>query len=251
MTQRMGDALHEELAEMSRSHWWYRGRRAVVMSVLDRWLGDRRSTSILEVGAGAGAMTVALAPRGQVTALEPHPGAREHCRVLASGVRVEPGGVDDLADLGPQTYDLVAAFDVIEHLADDVPALRALGERTRASGHLAITVPALDLLWGPHDEINGHYRRYTRRSLTDCIRAAGLRLDYVTYFNTLLFPPVLAVRLARRLVPSPRPPASDFSLPPRPLNALLTRIFASERHLLSRWPLPVGSSLLAIASPLQ
>ena len=84
---------------------------------------------------------------------------------------------------------LATAFDVIEHLDDDVAALAALGEKVGAGGHVVVTVPALPWLWSEHDNADDqHRRRYTRRTLEDSMTAAGLVVEHISYFNMLLLP---------------------------------------------------------------
>jgi SAM-dependent methyltransferase len=246
------DWLHDELAQMGIAHWWYRGRRTVLRSVFDTYLPDVRDRAILEVGAGTGSVTMLLVDYGSVTAVEPHPGALEACRASAPTAKMIEGGVDDLAslpDLAPGSFDVVGAFDVIEHLEDDIGALEAMRELLAPDGRLAITVPALDLLWGKHDVVNGHFRRYSRNLLIERLHRAGFTVDYVSYFNTILFPGVAGVRVARRVLHrEEREASSDFSMPPEAANNALTKLFGLEARVMRRRALPIGSSLVAIAS---
>lgn len=247
----MDSRLHDELDEMGVAHWWYRGRRRVLRAVLAAHLPPKAERSILEVGAGTGSVTMLLTDLGRVVAVEPHEVARQACSRHAPAATVVAGQVDDLADLPEvtdQRFDLVGAFDVIEHLADDVAAVRDLAAHLADDGRLVVTVPALQLLWGPHDVVNAHYRRYSRRLLVRRLTAAGLRVEFVSYFNTILFPPVALVRVARRLLPGTEAePSSDFTLPGRRVNDALTALFGLEARTIRRWPLPIGSSLVAVA----
>jgi len=110
---------------------------------------------------------------------------------------------------------------------------------------MVITVPAFGFLWSRHDERHHHRRRYTRRELLALVRAAGLRPVRASYFNSLLFLPIAGARILHNLLGLEG--GADEALPPRALNRLLGAIFASERHLLGRVPLPAGVSLLVIA----
>ena len=111
-----------------------------------------------------------------------------------------------------------------------------------------MTVPALPSLWGPHDEINHHLRRYPRSTLVGAVRGAGFGVERVTYFNTLLLPLGWLERsLARR---RPRPSAALW-LPPQPLNRALQWVFGLELHLLRWVDLPIGMSLLLVATPVD
>lgn len=247
----MDDALHDELAIMGVRHWWYRARRVVVRAVLEVHLPARADRRLLEVGAGTGSVTMLLTEFGTVTAVEPHPVALESCARIAPDAQLLRGDIGDLAhlvgDVEPR-FDVVAAFDVIEHVEDDIAALRALQPMLAPGGRLVLTVPALEMLWGPHDDVNGHYRRYSRALLVRNLRRAGYEVEYVSYFSTVLFPIVAAVRVGRRLLGlHPEELRSDFRLPPQPLNQALTRLFSLEGAWLARRPLPIGSSLIAVA----
>lgn len=148
------------------------------------------------------------------------------------------------------SFDLVTALDVVEHLDDDVAALREAWRVLRPHGHLLVTVPAHRFLWGDQDEVNMHKRRYVARELRERLSQAGFEIVRLTYLNALLFPPIAAVRLLRRLEHRLRPriPAqSDFRYPaPRPVNFALGALFGAERVILKRADIPFGVSILAL-----
>ena len=113
---------------------------------------------------------------------------------------------------------------------------------------LLATVPAYRWMWGPQDEISHHFRRYQRRELSGKIAASGLELRRITHFNTLLLPIIAGIRVARRLGPQ-REVRSDFRLTGgSAVNGFLAAVFSSEARLLARGNLPVGASILALAT---
>jgi SAM-dependent methyltransferase len=139
----------------------------------------------------------------------------------------------------------VTCLDVVEHTPDDRATLRELRRVTRPGGHVVITVPAHPLVWSAHDELNMHYRRYTRRTLKAAVRDVDLPVVRETYFNGLLLAPAAAVRLAQRL----RRPAegSDLERTPAALNHLLELPLAAEARLIARGGrVPAGMSLLVV-----
>ena len=152
--------------------------------------------------------------------------------------------------LAPAVFDVVLALDVLEHLDDDATALAEAARLLKPGGTLVVTVPALPSLWGAQDVVSHHRRRYTKRTLRGLFARAGLPAPEVTYFNTLLLPPLAAVRwLARARGPSTEPPSDFEKNRPGLANELLARVFALERHLLRHLSLPVGVSLLATLPP--
>lgn len=243
----MDPSLHHQFADIERSHWWFQGRRRIVASVLRRHLGPPEATArgVLDVGCGTGEMVDMLREFGSVTALDAAPEAVAYCRArFGDQVDVRLGDVPQSV-VGLGGYGLVSAFDVIEHLDDDGGALRCFVDALAPGGTLVVTVPAFGFLWGPHDELNGHRRRYTPRQLRAVLSSAGLVVDRVSCFNTWLFPVVAGVRAVRRhRSPEPR---SDFHMPPPIINRLLLRLMASEARVLGAVSLPVGVSILAVA----
>lgn len=182
---------------------------------------------------------------GRVDAVE----LDDDARALAterSGIAVLPGALPD--DLPPECdgYDMVVLLDVLEHVDLDRDALAALRRRLRPGGKLVLTVPAYPWLWSRHDETHHHHRRYTAGVLADRLAAAGYRVVNMSYFNTLLFPLIVAVRAVHRLLGID---AADDAMPPRPVNRMLRALFRCERHAIGRLRLPFGVSLAAVAEP--
>jgi SAM-dependent methyltransferase len=150
-----------------------------------------------------------------------------------------------LSGVPQKHYDLIGAFDVVEHVEDDRAALASIAERLKPGGKLVLTVPAHQWMWSAHDVVNHHKRRYSKRGLRRLLEESPLKLDTIGYFNSLLFPVAIAERLSSKLRGKDD---ADLTLPPAPLNTVLERIFAAERHLVGRLPLPPGLSLFAVAS---
>ena len=147
-----------------------------------------------------------------------------------------------------ESFDLVTALDVVEHIDDDLGALREMKRVLKPGGQLLLTVPAYRFLWGRQDDINLHKRRYVARELRGRLHAAGFVVERLTYMNSILFPAIAAIRLVRRVLPEPPKLESDFAFPaPQPLNVTLGAIFGSERHLLTRFDIPFGVSIMALA----
>jgi SAM-dependent methyltransferase len=149
------------------------------------------------------------------------------------------------------TFDLVTVLDVIEHLDDDVSALREMRRVLAPGGHILVTVPAHRFMWGDQDEVNMHKRRYVAAELRDRLTASGFEVLRVSYMNALLFPPIAIIRLLRRLQRRLRPATeqrSDFRFrTPGPLNVLLARVFGAEAPIVRRMNIPFGVSILALA----
>jgi SAM-dependent methyltransferase len=200
---------------------------------------------ILDAGCGSGRNMVELARHGTVTGVELS--QTSVCLARERGVgEVIEGSVLDMP-FSADSFDLAASLDVIEHLEDDLGALRELRRTVTPGGSLLVTVPAYPWLWSGHDEINHHFRRYTRRSLQSVAEQAGWEQVRTTYFNSLLLPAAIILRVLDRLSTKTTESSLDLWVPPRPLNWLLERPLALEASLIARGGrIPAGLSLLAV-----
>lgn len=228
-------------------HWWFVGRRAIFLRVLDRHV--RQSThavAVLDFGCGTGAFLTDLERFGPVSAVDGDEAAVAFChqRGHAEARHVAAGTPLPFADA---SFDLVTTLDVIEHIENDVAALRELHRVIRPGGLLLVAVPAFMFLWGDQDEISHHFRRYTDASLRRSLQSAGFVVEHSSYFNTWLFAPIAAVRVTRRMIRRPSAQNTDFDIGPARLNGVLSRLLASEAGPVSRTRLPFGVSLLALA----
>jgi SAM-dependent methyltransferase len=225
-------------------HWWYRGRRTVLDVVIAR-LGLPQRARILDAGCGSGRNMVELARRGTVTGIELSETSVALARQRDVG-EVVAGSVLEMP-FAEDSFDLAVSLDVIEHLEDDLGALRELRRTVAPGGSLLVTVPAYQWLWSGHDEINHHHRRYTRRSLQRVAEQAGWRQTRTTYFNSLLLPVAIVLRVLDRVSTKTTESSLDLWVPPEPLNWLLERPLALEAALIKRGGrIPAGLSLLAV-----
>lgn len=240
----MERVVYQQMADLDQQHWWYRARREVLAALIRREVQPPANARILEIGCGTGHNLAMLAEFGSVEALELDDEARSMAETRLRA-KVMSAPLPELAGVPERAYDMIGAFDVIEHIADDTAALASIARRLKPGGKFVITVPAHQWMWSAHDEVNHHQRRYSKSSLKRLIEDSPLKLEKVGYFNSLLFPLAVAERLASKLRGKQD---IDVRLPPRPLNAALERGFAAERHLIARLPLPPGLSLFAVAS---
>lgn len=235
-----------EYRDLEQWHWWFVGRRRILETILRREIPSSLARDMLSVGSGPAEglewLLQFAARDGVVTGLDIDPahgaGVPDRVRFVAGTLEAVP--------FASASFDVVLALDVLEHMEDDLAALREAIRLLKADGLLIITVPALPFLWGRQDIVSGHWRRYTRKSITSLLRRAGLVHYKITYFNTLLFPVVSAIRAGRRLLGTAGLARSDFAdARPGVLNNALCWLFSLERYFVFGIPMPVGISLLA------
>lgn len=241
----MDRVVYDRMAAHDSTHWWYRARRDILADYLSRFGDLPAGARVLEIGCGTGHNLSMLAAFGTVDAIEIDPAAR----AIAAERLGRPVGAAPLPGLPgvPRGhYHLIAVLDVVEHIEDDVAALKAMADCLAPGGRILITVPAHRWMWSAHDVVNHHHRRYSKATLTRAIAAAGLKPEKLGYFNSLLFPLAAGARLLGRLAGRDD---SDDSPPPAPVNALFERIFRLERHLVGRVPMAPGVSIVTLAMP--
>ena len=240
----MERVVYQQMAELDDRHWWYRARRQILAELIRREAQPPGNAQILEIGCGTGHNLAMLAAFGHVDGLELDEEARELSEKRL-GRKVMSSPLPELAEVADRHYDLIGAFDVIEHIENDQAALASIARKLRPGGKFVMAVPAHQWMWSAHDVVNHHQRRYSKRALRALIEGSPLELVKIGYFNSLLFPLAIAGRALSKLRGQEN---ADVVLPPAPLNAALETVFAAERHLVGRLPLPPGLSLFAVAS---
>lgn len=243
-------ALHAELEER---HWWFCGRRKILLTLVRGVVPRGAGAAVLDVGCGTGANLAALARDYDCVGVDTSPDAIRLARQRFPGVRfVEGVAPTDVAD-DVARASMILFMDVLEHVRDDVALFSSVLAGAPAGAHALVTVPAEPALWSEHDESFGHYRRYTAGRLAELWRGQPLTLRLLSPFNARLYPAVKLVRSLGRL----RRRASgaggtDLSLPPGPLNRALEAVFAGEAGRLREAldgrarPYARGVSLLAL-----
>jgi SAM-dependent methyltransferase len=241
----MDARLYDELYRVEQDHWWFRARREIVWSLVRRYMNGtpNRRLKICELGCGTGGNLAAVADWHDVVGVECSPQALEYAR-RRLGDRVSRGRLPHDVDLPSDTYDVVLLTDVLEHIEDDAGSAKKALRLLRPGGIVVATVPAYQWLYSPRDSQHHHFRRYSKRRFRDLWSAPNTRTLLLSHYNSLLFPPAAAARLASKLVS--RNMAGDLHVPPRPLNNLLAQIMRSEANLLGRVPMPFGLSLVAV-----
>jgi SAM-dependent methyltransferase len=234
-----------QYSDLEKWHWWFRGRRKILESVLRPRLGACESRNILSVGCGPSDGLKWLLPfsgkAGKVVGLDVD---STHGRDAPAQIEFVFGALQD-APLADASFDLVLALDVLEHLDDDVAGLKKIVSLIKPGGLLLLTVPALPSLWGGQDVVSEHRRRYTKRSLRRLFDGLNLQDYQVKYFNTILFPLAAPIRWSRRAFGLDDRPRSDFdSNQPGLVNDILAWAFGVESSFINHASMPIGLSLL-------
>jgi SAM-dependent methyltransferase len=236
------------MREVEDSHWWFAGRRRILESFVARIVSDLSLPKgarprILDVGCGTGANLEMLARFGDVEGVDVSEDALSFCR--ARGLAKVQCGAAESLPYADETFDLVTALDVVEHLDDDAAGLREARRVLKPDGRVLLFVPAFMWLWGVQDDVSHHRRRYTLPQLRASVERAGLSVERATYANLTFFAPILAGRLLMRALKLR--PATENKINVPALNGALGRFFGAEAFWLRRLNFPFGVSAVIVA----
>jgi len=225
-------ALH---AEMEDRHWWFQGRRQIVRRLAHHVVRPGAGRTVVDVGCGTGASVAEMSRDYRTVGIEPSDSAVALARQrFPSHEFIHGHAPRDLGELAG-TADLFLFMDVLEHIPDEIALLSQTVEAAHPGAHILITVPADPELWSEHDVTHRHYRRYVLESFQEIWRGLPVSVRLLSYFNARLYPIVrLARMLSRKRGRSAGAGSTDLSVPPGPVNRLLTRIFAGEGNALVR-----------------
>jgi SAM-dependent methyltransferase len=246
----MDKNYYKKYYTLEREHWWFSARAEILMSHIRRIFANRTDLTILNVGAATGYSSELLEQFGTVTSIEFDEDCYEFTRDVVK-IPIQQGSILDL-DFPDNTFDLVCAFDVIEHVEDDRLAVSEMRRVAKSGGVMFVSVPAFMFLWSEHDVVNHHFRRYRSKILRGLFSACDVPIFH-SYFNFWLFFPIAGVRIIMRLftkkhLAKPEDAQSDFDnfKSGGLVNMLLKNIFFSENLFLKQFiPLPVGVSILS------
>jgi SAM-dependent methyltransferase len=238
-------SAHEYLAEAARDNFWFVARNALITWALQKYAPP--FASYLEVGCGTGYVLEGVKnafPDATYTGSEIYTSGLKYAAKQLPGVNFVQ--LDARRIPYRKAFDVIAAFDVIEHIEEDEEVLDNLRLALADSGALLLSVPQHPWLWSKVDELAHHKRRYTIRELHDKLSAAGFRVVFSTSFVCLLLPAMLLSRLASSKG-NEFSPADEFDIPGW-LNQALKATLAFERGMIKLGlRLPLGGSRLVVA----
>lgn len=228
----------DRMSQLEERHWWFQGKQILVESFLGPL--DIEGMS-LDVGCGTGLMLQSLSKRGKACGIDVSEMAVNLCRRKTNAFLVR--GTGSQIPFAEESFDLVTLLDIIEHTRDDAAVLKEAYRVCKTGGSVLVTVPAFSFLWGSHDVIHHHVKRYRRNELAALGAEAGFTVQRISYTNFFIFLPVLVRRVFSRATHSDE---SDLKEAPFWLNRFLTWLYRLEAAFLKNHDFPWGVSLLML-----
>jgi len=233
------------LAELEAGNFWFRARNRLVIWALQRYFPTAKS--FMEIGCGTGFVLSGVQKALPELALC---GSEIFSAGLSFAAKrlpeVELFQMDARRIPFREEFDVVGAFDVLEHIKEDEAALKQMYQATKKGGGILITVPHHPFLWSASDDFARHARRYTTRELSDKVKKAGFEIVRITAFVSFLLPLLAVSRLKQRRSSEPFDPTSEFNINSS-VNTALEKILDAERSLIrAGLSLPAGGSLLLV-----
>ena len=245
LPREMMEHTYPNLFRVEQSHWWHTGRRRILAGFVEdicRRITDRRPR-ILDVGCGTGANLLMLSRYGEAEGVDISEDALAFCRERGLD-HVKQGAGEELP-YEDGTFDLVTAFDVVEHMDDDLAGLKEMFRVLRPGGHALLFVPTFMFLWGLQDDVSNHRRRYRLPELRRVLEQAGFEIERSSYANITFFLPILIIRKLMRLTGIKADTENNINV--SALNGVFGALFGTERTILRYMNLPFGVSGLCVA----
>jgi SAM-dependent methyltransferase len=230
-------------------HFWFRGFRAFITPLLQRAAAGRPAARLLDCGCGTGANLELLDRFGRAYGFDltqvglrlGHDAGRT--RLARATVTAAP--------FPTGSFDIVTSFDVLYSLQDrdELLAIAEMFRLLKPGGYAIVNVAAMHVLRGDHSVLSREVRRYSRADLRSRLQSVGFVIERLTYTNATLFPPLAIVRMLqrRRGLRAEGETEAEISVPPAPINAVMTAVMHLEALWLRAFDEPFGSSLLCLA----
>lgn len=232
------------MAEHEQTYWWHLGRLKIINTYVTSATGKNKSPKLLNVGCGTGGTIAVLETFGRVDNVDISDDAIRYMKNNGYKRLTKVEGIKLPFKAG--SYNIIGAFDVLEHIDDQIGALKEWRRVLKQGGSAVITVPAYQWLWSEHDVSLHHKRRYTTKSLAAAAEGSGLVVEKVSYAIAFSLPLVVGFRYINKLTGKKHDSETSYVNVPSWMNKLFTWILGIEAKLHKYISLPFGTSVVAI-----
>lgn len=241
----MQEVVYHSNYEIEETYFWFLARNEILKKIIKTQTSITKGDKVIDIGCGTGGFAKVLEYEGyDVTCLDTQELAIEYCK--KRGIKnLHLGDIKSYLETHNGRFKAAFMLDVIEHIPDDQDVVNDVYKILDEDAYFIAAVPAYQWLWSKHDEIHMHYRRYNISNFIPLFKNAGFKIEYVSYFNSFLFPPAVLKRFVDKLTKNesnkPVDEVSSF------INKLFFKIFKFEQNFLGKIKFPFGLSILLIA----
>jgi SAM-dependent methyltransferase len=242
----MQEIVYHEQYKSEDNYWWFIARNKILENTVRTFCNLSKSFNLLDVGCGTGGFASLLKDDCNVIGIDTSDIALDYAKKR---------GLKNLHNCYLNQFDkskygkinVITMLDVIEHIEDDYSVVKDAYQILDSGSYMIASVPAYQWLWSRHDEIHMHYRRYTVTRFKKLFKAAGFKVMYTSYFNTILFPPAVLKRFSDKLTGGDKKSDAPIDEVPDFINSIFTKLFLLEKSLIPKVTIPFGVSIVLVA----
>lgn len=239
---------YQKMYNLEKTHGWFVGRRELIINLMEKIIrNEDKQLKILDTGCGTGGNMEIFTLYGDVVGMDYSEDALKYTSLR--GITNVVQGDAERPPFKNKTFDIVCILDVLEHLENDKKTVKEIRRILRNNGYLIITLPAFKFLWGEHDVVNRHKRRYEKKMLLNLLNPNNFSIEKISYWNFTLFLPTALSRLLRKTIKSKqKTKKSELYMLPNLMNKILLLILHVENHLIMKgFYFPFGISIICVA----
>lgn len=228
------------------SYWWFTARNIIISKIINKIIPSlSKQSKILDIGCGTGGFASYISKDYDISCLDTSTTALDYCKKRGLS-NLYNSTIAELPDEA-KPFDAAIMLDVLEHIEDDKSALKDVHGILKEGGYYIMSVPAYKWMWSKHDEIHMHYRRYTKKEVTNLIEKAGFEIKYSSHFNSFLFLPAFLKRKLDKITGKEEKHKDPVDKVSDGMNSLFHKIFSFESKFLPAVSFPIGLSIIVIA----
>lgn len=238
---------YKKMGDFEKHYWWHKGKKELVKQLYLKYFNGQKDLEILEIGCGTGEILSLLKQWGNTTGLDVSQEALDYCKTHGFQNLI----LEDINSLDlnqhESKYDLILALDVLEHIQEDVTAMKQVYKMLKPGGMFFVTVPAYKFLWSNHDEALHHKRRYHSVEIKLKLKDVGFKILKHSHFVFTVFFPISFIKFMENFVNKKAYAKTHYVPVPKFLNDLFTKILYLEAKLIKYLYLPLGTTIVVVA----